>query len=72
MTETVSSVSGPAGLIPALGVPSASMAPGQGEAARWHGFEISPSKTGFDIDVAVRGVRPDSGVVDLGRYRLAT
>lgn len=69
---TVSSVSGPVGLIPALGVPSASMAPGQGEAARWHGFEISPSKTGFDIDVAVRGVRPDSGVVDLGRYRLAT
>ncbi len=70
--STVSSVAGPDGPIPALGVPSASMSPGQGEAARWHEIAITPCETGFDIDIAARGIQPDGTMASLGGYRLAT
>ncbi len=70
--STVSSAEGPDGPIPALGVPSASMAPGHGEAARWHEIAITPRQTGFDIDVAARGIQPDGTMASLGGYRLAT
>lgn len=68
---TVSSVAGPAGPIPALGVPSASMASGHGEAARWHMIEVLSNGAGFDIGVEARGVRADGTIGELGRYRLA-
>lgn len=70
--STMSSVPGPDGPIPALGVPSASMSPGHGEAARWHEIAITPRQTGFDIDVAARGIQPDGTMASLGGYRLAT
>lgn len=70
--STVSSVAGPDGPIPALGVPSASLSPGHGEAARWHEIAITPRETGFDIDVAARGIQPDGTMASLGGYRLAT
>lgn len=68
----LSAVSGPAGPIPVLGVPSASMAPGHGEAARWHLIEICRLANEFQIDVAVRGVGTDGRLAEIGRYRLAT
>ena len=70
--STVSSVAGPDGPIPALGVPSASMSPGQGEAARWHEIAITPCETGFDIDIAARGIQADGTMNSLGGYQLAT
>jgi len=70
--STVSSVAGPNGPIPALGVPSASMSHGHGEAARWHEIAITPRETGFDIAISARGIQPDGTTASLGGYRLAT
>lgn len=70
--STVSSVAGPQGPIPVLGVPSASMSHGRGEAARWHEIAITPRETGFDIAITARGIQPDGTMASLGGYRLAT
>lgn len=67
----LSAISGTAGPIPTLGAPSASMAPGAAEAARWHLIEVTRRANEFQIDVTVRGVGPDGGVAEIGRYRLA-
>ncbi len=69
--SSVSSVVGSDGPIPCLGVPSASMSPGHGEAARWHEIAITPRETGFDIDVVARGIQTDGTMASLGGYRLA-
>lgn len=66
----LSAISGPGGSIPVLGVPSASMAPGHVEAARWHLIEVTPSASGVRIDVTLRGIESDGGVAEIGRYRL--
>jgi hypothetical protein len=48
------------------------MSPGQGEAARWHEIAITPCETGFDIDIAARGIQADGTMNSLGGYQLAT
>lgn len=69
----VTRVAGPAGAIPVLGVPSASAAAdGHGEAARWHGLEIARAGDAFEIGVTARGLTPEGGFGELGRYRLTS
>jgi 3',5'-cyclic AMP phosphodiesterase CpdA len=64
---SLSHVGGPAGNIPVLGVPSASGAPGYGEAARWHLIEIDSDNPGR-IAVTARGLNSDGAIGELGRY----
>jgi 3',5'-cyclic AMP phosphodiesterase CpdA len=67
----VSTVAGPQGPIPILGVPSASAAPGgHHPAARWRRIEIDPAAR--FVTVSERGIGEDGRTVQaLGAYRLA-
>ncbi len=67
----ISTVAGPAGAIPALGVPSASaVAGGRHPPARWHAFEIAENGA---VTVIARGLSPNAReIVELGRYTLAS
>lgn len=67
----VSSLEGPAGPIPVLGVPSASSQGGHHAPARWHGFEIARDGGRFVTRMTARGVGADGRVDDLGGYVLA-
>lgn len=60
---------GPAGPIPVLGVPSASMpADHHHPAARWHAIEIDPA----GLKIVARGLDERTGMVgEVGRYALA-
>jgi 3',5'-cyclic AMP phosphodiesterase CpdA len=66
----VSTLQGPEGPIPVLGVPSASAAPdGRHPAARWHAFEITPSPAGPTVRVTARGLDARLGRFEpLGTY----
>lgn len=68
---SLTSIEGPMGSIPVLGVPSASAAPGHDEAARWHMIEIDAPKP-HAVQVIARGLRGDGTVGELGRYALVT
>ncbi len=65
----VGKITGPAGPVPVLGVPSASTAPGHRHAsARWHLLEIAANHA---ITVTARGFdRQGEPLSELGRYRL--
>jgi 3',5'-cyclic AMP phosphodiesterase CpdA len=69
----VSTLRGPQGAIPVLGVPSASAAGyGRHPSARWHAIEIMPSMSGASIRITARGLSRDTGAFeDLGSYALA-
>lgn len=68
----VSSLAGPAGPIPVLGVPSASSAGGgHHPAARWHGFEIARDGEGALVRVHARGLGAGGAIEALGAYDLA-
>lgn len=66
----VSTLPGPNGRIPVLGVPSASAAHGHGEAARWHMIEIGEGQDP-SIRLTARGLEPSGRAHQLGRYALA-
>ena len=69
----VTRVTGPAGPIPVLGVPSASARPGgHGEAARWHELAIRRTADGFETVVSARGAVQGGGFAPLGSYRLTS
>jgi len=69
-----STIEGPGGPIPVLGVPSASGAPGQRHpAARWHALEITRRDGGAEVRVAARSYDAASAsFVACGAYALAT
>lgn len=67
---SLSTLAGPLGPIPVLGVPPASGVGGHGEAARWHEIEITPGD-GWQVRVTARGLGADGEMAELGRYRLA-
>lgn len=67
--SAVSTLAGPGGPLPVLGVPSGSAAPGHGEAARWHLIEIEKD-AGWQVSVTARGIGDGGGIAELGRYRL--
>lgn len=68
---SLASIEGPGSSIPVLGVPSASAAPGHGEAARWHMIEID-GPGAHAVQVVARGLQADGTVGELGRYALVT
>lgn len=71
-----STVPGPLGPIPCLGVPSASSAPTRrradghkDEPARWHLLSVGRADEGWRLEVEARGpAAPDGGFGTLGRY----
>jgi len=65
-------VVGPRGLIPVLGCPSASAAPGAHHPpARWHMIEIDPAAPSAGLRVTARGLDPEGeGFAEIGRYAL--
>ena len=68
----VSTLPGPSGAIPVLGVPSASaVGHGKHPPARWHAIEITPGQRHFRV--VARGLSPESGAFEpLGSYLLDT
>jgi 3',5'-cyclic AMP phosphodiesterase CpdA len=68
----LSSVPGPCGPIPVLGVPSASTPAGRADQhpARWNEIAVSRTAEGFLVHVTARGVEHDLSVVKLGEYAL--
>lgn len=67
----MSTLRGPLGPIPVLGVPPASGDGGHDEAARWHAIEVEGAAVdGWAVRVIARGL-VDAEMVELGRYRLA-
>jgi 3',5'-cyclic AMP phosphodiesterase CpdA len=71
---STSTLRGPLGPIPVLGVPPASGVAGHGEAARWHEIEIAAETgagEGWQVRVTARGLGPGGEMAELGRYRLA-
>jgi 3',5'-cyclic AMP phosphodiesterase CpdA len=68
----LSRMEGPAGLVPVVGVPSASVSSGAvHQRAGYHLFEISASGNGFKITGRARGLLPGASVVgDLGPLAL--
>jgi 3',5'-cyclic AMP phosphodiesterase CpdA len=69
---TMSSLPGPRGPIPALGVPSASAAAdGHGPPARWHAVEIDLDGEAPSVRIVARGFAPGADhIEELGRYIL--
>jgi hypothetical protein len=67
----MSTLAGPQGAIPVLGVPPASGSGVHGGAARWHEIEIG-ADDGWQVRVIARGVGADGRMAELGRYRLTT
>jgi 3',5'-cyclic AMP phosphodiesterase CpdA len=68
----LTSVDGPSGPIPALGVPSASTPTGlHDEPARWNLIEISRTAKGFETRVQARGLTEGLTVGQLGAFSLA-
>lgn len=67
----LTSVPGPEGAIPALGVPSASTPTGlHDQPARWNEIEIARDGEGFQTRVVARGITRDLEVERLGAYVL--
>lgn len=68
----VSTLPGPHGAIPVLGVPSASAAGnGRHPAARWHAIEVDPARGGARIRITARGLSSETGTFEsLGSYVL--
>lgn len=67
----LTSVPGPTGPIPALGVPSASTPAGlHDQAARWNEIEITRDGKDFRTRVSARGVAADLSIQELGAYVL--
>ncbi|MBL8770363.1 MAG: metallophosphoesterase, partial [Phenylobacterium sp.] len=68
----LSSLPGPAGPIPALGVPSASTPLGRphDQPARWNEIEVTAEGGGFRARVTAHGLAPDRTVATLGRFHL--
>jgi 3',5'-cyclic AMP phosphodiesterase CpdA len=67
----LTSVAGPKGPIPVLGVPSASTSPGQpDQPARWNELEIVRGQGAWRTRVAARGVTCDLAVKPLGSFEL--
>lgn len=66
-------VTGPAGAIPVLGVPSASTPAGMAhdQPARWNEIAVTQDGDGFRLGIAARGITPQLGVEALGSYTLA-
>lgn len=67
---SMSTLAGPEGPIPVLGVPPASGSGGHGEVARWHGIEIEAGDR-RQVRVTARVLGADGRMMELGRYRLA-
>lgn len=68
----LTSVPGPRGAIPMMGVPSASTPAGlaHDEAARWNEIEVRRDGGGFQTQVTARGVTASLAVETLGRFCL--
>ncbi|HKR89687.1 MAG TPA: metallophosphoesterase [Phenylobacterium sp.] len=66
---SMSTLAGPQGLIPVLGVPPASGSGAHGETARWHEVEIEAGEE-WRVRVTARGLGADGRMAELGRYRL--
>ncbi|CAN7324420.1 metallophosphoesterase [Phenylobacterium sp. LjRoot219] len=67
----MTTMSGPLGPIPVLGVPPASGDGGHDEPARWHSIEVEgAAEGGWSVRLIARGL-VGSEMVELGRYRLA-
>ena len=68
----LTTVRGPTGAIPVLGVPAASTpAGGKGQPARWNEIAISREGGEFRTEVFARGVTPAMTVEPIGRFALA-
>lgn len=67
---SMSTLPGPLGPIPVLGVPPASGSGAHGEVARWHEIEIEAGEA-WRVRVTARGIGADGRMAELGRYRLA-
>lgn len=70
--SSVSTIAGPIGPVPVLGVPSASAAGHLHARARWHELEITAVDGRFQTRVTARGQCADGAVGELGRYVLIT
>jgi len=68
---SMSSLAGPQGPIPVLGVPPASGSGAHGEAARWHEIEIAGDSNGWRVRLSARALGVDGQMAELGSYRLA-
>lgn len=67
----LTTVRGPTGAIPVIGVPAASTpAGGKGQPARWNELSITRDGASFRTEVSARGVTTALTVEPLGRFRL--
>ena len=61
---------GPHGRVPAIGVPSASAAPGDGESAAYNLYRIGGEPGAWRCDMEMRGTRADGSIAALKRVTL--
>lgn len=67
----LTSMPGPRGPIPVMGVPSASTPTGlYDQPARWNEIEVTRDGGGFRTQVTARGITADQGMQELGRFVL--
>lgn len=69
--ESLVWLDGPGGRIPAIGVPSASAAPGgRYEPAAYHLYRIDGAAGAWSCEFVARGIRPDGQIGELARFPL--